>query len=203
MVTQEERLARRKARARLAAERFRVRQETLTRLRKSEPKMQKSVGMMRACEISLIADVAQEMDLFISLGCGPYGCDMLEARKRSEALRIVGFERMAPRCEFKDFDIEYRQVNLWESDIPGQIGKLLAEHGRSLVYCDNGRKLMELQMVSPLLKSGDIVGVHDYAWEVPEDKVDFLREAGFVVYQKTEPWIKAHYCLQRFWIKES
>ena len=44
-----------------------------------------------------------------------------------------------------------------------------------LLYCDNGHKKTEVQKFVPLLKSGDVLGVHDWGNEIgPEDMPEGL-----------------------------
>jgi len=44
--------------------------------------------------------------------------------------------------------------------------------GISMVFCDNGNKIKEFDTYYPLLKSGDIILVHDYPGECPVEFVE-------------------------------
>ena len=179
----------------------RVSNDAIAELRKSEPEMQLVQGLMRKCELMTVARIAQDCDLFISIGCGTHGFDMRLAREQSTSLRIVGFDRLPPSQDFQDLRIEHHVVNVFDWETREEISKLVKSHGRCLVYCDNGNKIRELHMVRGLLKPDDVLGVHDYPIEVPEDSTGFLDEDGYVLYEKVEPWIEDHLCRQRFWIK--
>lgn len=39
----------------------------------------------------------------------------------------------------------------------------------ALIYCDNGEKDVELPFYAPILRSGDVIAVHDFYGKVPED----------------------------------
>lgn len=68
-----------------------------------------------------------------------------------------------------------------ERSIPGfvqgdilQIPKLVhaACHPRpTLLYCDNGNKPKEVQLFSPILRTGDILGVHDWGTEIHPEHI--------------------------------
>jgi cephalosporin hydroxylase len=46
------------------------------------------------------------------------------------------------------------------------VGRLMLEPRRCLLYCDNGHKEKELSLYAPFLKRGDMIGTHDYGTEV-------------------------------------
>jgi len=48
---------------------------------------------------------------------------------------------------------------------------LLRGEGKKLLYCDNGKKIVEVRRYAPCLSEGDILGVHDWGVEISEDKV--------------------------------
>lgn len=46
-----------------------------------------------------------------------------------------------------------------------EIGNLIGQSGKTIIFCDNGQKEKEFQTFSPYLKSGDIIAVHDWMTE--------------------------------------
>jgi len=44
-----------------------------------------------------------------------------------------------------------------------RIGGIIQNEGQSLVFCDGGDKNLEFQLLSPYLKTGDVIMTHDYA----------------------------------------
>ena len=178
-----------------------ISRDAISQLAKIEPEMQRNQGMMRRCEILLVARMAQTADLFISLGCGPHGCDMMEARYIKPTLQIAGFERQPAQLDFSKHNIEYHQTDIFDPATVEQIKQLIQLPGRCLVYTDNGNKRKELQLVAPLLKSGDVVGAHDYPNEVPEAWAAAFMQQDFDVCQDAESWIEMHLCWQRFWVR--
>jgi cephalosporin hydroxylase len=45
-----------------------------------------------------------------------------------------------------------------------EITKLISENEKILVLCDGGSKMNEFRIISPLLKSGDVIMAHDYSY---------------------------------------
>lgn len=52
-----------------------------------------------------------------------------------------------------------------------EIGKTIQEDGISIIFCDGNEKSREFNTFAPLLKVGDILGIHDWSTEYskPED----------------------------------
>jgi len=49
---------------------------------------------------------------------------------------------------------------------PQPIKELIVRPGPSIVFCDNGDKREEFRQLAPILKPGDIIGVHDWGREI-------------------------------------
>ena len=63
----------------------------------------------------------------------------------------------------------YKMVDVFEAE--AEIGKLIAEPGVSVVFCDGGNKPLELKTFSKYIKTGDLIAVHDWGTEVLESDV--------------------------------
>lgn len=76
-----------------------------------------------------------------------------------------------------------------------------------LVYCDNGNKPREIEIVAPRLLRGSIIGTHDYGTEVPIDWVEpYLEGLGYQTLWHDRFAALAHpefypESLTRFWIR--
>jgi len=69
------------------------------------------------------------------------------------------------------------------------------ESGKIFLYCDNGRKVREINLFSKYLKVGDIIGCHDWLAEVfPELIVEAIKD-----FELLENWSENYH--SRFWIK--
>lgn len=69
---------------------------------------------------------------------------------------------------------------------------------RIFLYCDNGNKPYEVVTYSKFLKVGDVIGCHDWFWEIhPEDVEEALKDFEWF---NIEPWDLSG-MLSRFWIK--
>ncbi len=60
-------------------------------------------------------------------------------------------------------DIDCRNSNATTPFILQEISELINSHKKSLILCDGNNIQSEFNLISPLLKSGDIVMAHDYA----------------------------------------
>lgn len=82
-------------------------------------------------------------------------------------------------CEFFTFDIDQKRsgaigkkirnmgfsaelTNIFDLKTIEKVSKLISKTGRSLVLCDGGKKIKEINMFSKFLKPGDIIMAHDY-----------------------------------------
>ena len=95
---------------------------------------------------------------------------------------------------------------------------LCADKRQKLLYCDNGNKLKEVLMYAPYLRTGDILGVHDWGREISFDYEDLdvhhkekntreeieefttLIDSNFVAIN-TKIFVENE-CSTRMWIKE-
>ena len=93
---------------------------------------------------------------------------------------------------------EGKKKTYFENDIDQAetvIEILRNEQGKILLYCDNGKKVDEINMFSKYLKIGDILGCHDWLAEVfPELIVEGIKD-----FKVLEGWPEND--LSRFWIK--
>ena len=66
------------------------------------------------------------------------------------------------------------------------------------LYCDNGNKPYEVITYSKYLTVGDVIGCHDWFWEIHPEDVDKALES--FEWFNIEPWDLSG-MLSRFWIK--
>ena len=80
-----------------------------------------------------------------------------------------------------------------------EVRAALSTGRRTLLYCDNGHKALEVRTWAPLLRSGDILGAHDWNEEISEtDIADILTDFAPLHHQEFE----AQRLLSRFWIRK-
>jgi len=66
-----------------------------------------------------------------------------------------------------------------------EISNIIKKDGRTIIFCDNGRKIQEFNIYAVSLKVGDIIGVHDWDSEISfEDiKETFMKERLEMIYE--------------------
>lgn len=85
-----------------------------------------------------------------------------------------------------NFVIDQKKMNAWSPEVVEHIRNDVAIHKerRAMIYCDGGDKPREANLYWPILRSGDLLGVHDYSDDpmakgpevYPKDVADLLRE---------------------------
>ena len=88
------------------------------------------------------------------------------------------------------------EVDLREKDIFDDIpiaADFIQREGKTVVFCDGGDKIREFDMLSPYLKSGDVICTHDYGLN-HEDFSDIVGDAWDkdpqVVYEDIRPFVE-------------
>ena len=189
---------------------------------------QKGFGMMRVAELNAIAQVfeAQGCTSYVSVGCG-VGHDLFALRTLTAGITrepppTLAFDLVPVAPEYRYPGLEFHQVPIFDSAgispfvdaclaIFVERERQISPGSRTLFYVDNGHKLSEMRAILPHMRSGDILGTHDYGigemtvantiTEVPESECTFLYEAGLRLFEPIESWIQEHRCIQRFWYK--
>ena len=192
--------------------------------------LQKWYGLMRVAELLSIAKAASEMkaDAYVSIGCGA-GCDFQTIYDHYKNIPMLGFDRKnisshieGPKVQFHKEVIFIGSVNhmqiLPSYTFTESVSKKILDFSSSikgpvLYYTDNGNKLSEMKQLIKWVKSGDVLGTHDWSdsldhktaigsqTEVEEKDCVFLYQLGFEVFKPIQKWIVDNKCMQRFWIK--
>lgn len=135
-----------------------------------------------------------DIDMIVELGTANAGLTLALHECDREAL-LFTFDLMSAYLNKKCLDemtkpgIDYLLKNGFNDNVHFVIGniliptkpfkpliKVLKSDKRKFLYCDNGNKGMEIVMYAPYLKSGDLLGVHD--WNVEVDiKTEGVEEA--------------------------
>ena len=68
--------------------------------------------------------------------------------------------------------------NVFDPATVALIGRLVSRGGKAFIYCDNGDKPREIRTYLGPLKTGDLLGVHDFGSEVSDAAVAPMLEAG-------------------------
>jgi hypothetical protein len=163
------------------------------------PKHQ-SFGMQRLCELELLAQISEQMEGFVVIGCG------------------LGYEFERTKCKYQlgidRVDANIPNITYWKRDIiinDKMNEKVITElkdwrnliSGNVLWYTDNGYKMAELTGIVSLLKTGDIVGTHDLGTEVPfQFYKDLCVTHNLRDMKEYDNYINQYFCLQGFAVRK-
>lgn len=174
----------------------------LYRIREEVPKnpfLQTNIGMQRRAEFEVVKQIIKDFKfgLFLELGSGE-GYLLKEIRDLDKSISIVGFE-VTKQNNIDSIDLRCNK-NIFESC--DEIKDLVKSSDLPVFnYNDNGHKIKELDIVSSVMRPGDVIGCHDFGTEVPKKSIKFLEDRGFIILEQYEKWINENLCLQRFWKK--
>ena len=65
----------------------------------------------------------------------------------------------------------FKRLDVFTDASVAEIGEIIQRPGRTILFCDNGRKEFEVKKYFPKLKKGDIIAVHDWITEVRPDSM--------------------------------
>jgi len=108
---------------------------------------------------------------------------------------------------FKNKVFEDGKTKFYVEDILKENQKvvdLLKRPEKKLLYCDNGGKVIELELYAKYLNKWDILGVHDWGFEGvnPEDPRVKKSLEGFEYQHHVNDLFEARLCSSRFFVKE-
>jgi len=175
-----------------------------------EPELQKNLGMQRKCEHDLVLQVVQDYNAatYVEIGSGN-GILLTKVKNALPESRVIGFEispskEVLADCKKQGIDFRSQDVFSDKDLFRKQVKEFIDESaGPIVVYTDNGFKPEELEMVSKHMRPGDICGSHDFSGSNWAAFVPFLKKRNFATMKRYEPYILAHLCLQRFWMKQA
>ncbi len=76
-----------------------------------------------------------------------------------------------------NFSSHFERLDIWENI--EKIKDIIQRDGRTILFCDDGSKEEEFKTFAPLIKCGDIIGVHDWKSEIwPQRIIDDVSKNG-------------------------
>lgn len=96
--------------------------------------------------------------------------------------------------------VHFRNENILGAENSQLVLLLTQTSGKIMLYCDNGNKEFEINTYANFLKLGDIIGCHDWLFEVNPKNVEFaLRD--FEPFDR-ETYLNENWAIHtRFWVK--
>lgn len=158
-------------------------------------KLQDTMGNGRVCEWQTLAKVAEQIEAvaYCSIGADE-GMGSLAIKENYHAM---------PHLIVTDASEDSLMLIQAFCDL---------NPGRMLFYVNDRQKLDSLKALSKLVRSGSVIGVHDWGidkmtiagtyTEIPESRCGFLYNADFEVYAGAKDWITRNKCVQKFWVKK-
>lgn len=101
------------------------------------------------------------LSLYFALYC-------IENKMKFYTYDIKDYEKSIVR-DLIGFDKYFEKINVFEHI--DMISELIQRPGKTLLFCDDGDKPKEFQTFGPALKTGDVIGAHDWSWEIKMEDV--------------------------------
>jgi cephalosporin hydroxylase len=109
------------------------------------------------------------IDIAVEIGThhGGFTCMLADARnKAGKNMKIYSFDisdnNISETAKLYNFD--FRKIDLLsDSSLLNEIFNIEGKDKKIAIFCDGGNKKHEFNFFSKYLKSGDIIGAHDYA----------------------------------------
>lgn len=105
-------------------------------------------------------------------------------------------------CWFKTLDIDLNLTSCFSPEGEGKICSIIKRTGLTVLLCDGGNKQKEFQTFAPVLKSGDILGVHDArgseGW--PWQEIDIEANREFIKEQQLEEFMQDIFLQTGWWV---
>lgn len=111
-------------------------------------------------------EIIKDFDLIIEIGTDNGGFSVwLYKNKKPDSLFLTyemdpSHVKIPKNHEVNDF---IRYCDCFDPDIIDSISALIKTRGRTLLLCDGGSKTTEFSIFSKLLKTGDVIMMHDFA----------------------------------------
>ena len=140
--------------------------------------------------------------LIIELGTS-WGGFTLVLHESSPKAELHSYDKPNPRRTVERSDLFTDQVHFHNEDLLEKplitLVKLCRDPRKKLLYCDNGNKIKEVQYYAKHLRSGDMLGVHDWDREIAYDDIkDILTDFEPIEHDT----FKSNNWSSRFWRRE-
>ena len=156
-------------------------------------------------DIEALKLVCSELSPVVIVELGTDRCGSTSVlRDAAPESEIFSFDMKAPRLTEEQVASLGSNTHIVDADVLKSkdvvCRSFQAVDGVVLLFCDNGNKPLEVELYAPTLRTGDVIGVHDWETEVCGDDVDhILCEPDWV------PYLSGHTekpgCACRFWVR--
>lgn len=134
----------------------------------------------------------------IELGAGRGALSMLLARS---GVAVYAYEVDKECFKIKDAPKNLKVIFKNYNDCMDEISKLANKEGKTLILCDGGQKIKDFYAFARILKSEDVIMIHDYGEDTPSfrekanaiswcwgQEVSFSSIRGAVASEKLQKW---------------
>lgn len=106
--------------------------------------------------------VLKDFDLIIEIGYHWGGLTLWFERNKKPGAKVIGFDINDEIREVTDPSVDYRYGDCFSEQTINEITELVNNSGKTLIFCDGGYKEREFQIYSKIIKSGDVIMLHDF-----------------------------------------
>lgn len=106
--------------------------------------------------------VLKDFDLIIEIGYYWGGLTFWFEKNKKSGAKVIGYDINDEIREVFDPSVDYRYGDCFSEQTINEITELVNNSGKTLIFCDGGFKEREFHLYSKIIKSGDVIMLHDY-----------------------------------------
>jgi 23S rRNA U2552 (ribose-2'-O)-methylase RlmE/FtsJ len=107
--------------------------------------------------------ILNEFDLIVEIGFDRGAFSLWLYKNKNEDAKLVSYDISFNGKEVECDKIDFRQGDCFDMTIVNEITELINHSKKALILCDGGAKEREFALYSKILRSGDVIMLHDYA----------------------------------------
>jgi cephalosporin hydroxylase len=110
----------------------------------------------------IFGSIIKDFDTIIEIGYHRGAFSLWLKKNKSKKTKLICYDIYDTAREVFDTDIDFRVGDCFSEEIVNEIRELIQKSKKTLVLCDGGNKNREFMVYAPLIKSEDVIMLHDY-----------------------------------------
>lgn len=110
----------------------------------------------------VFANLIKEFDTIIEIGYHRGGFSLWLNQNKLKKTKLICYDITDSERIVNDSDIDFRVGNCFDETVVEEIRNIIKKSKKTLVLCDGGNKIQEFNLYANLIKSGDVIMLHDY-----------------------------------------